>query len=123
MKTFIDKINESNDTDILKSYIVNGIPVRIKASDFKIIIQKNTAADIFSKIPNKPTLKVSLTRKKNSVKITASEFCSECEGTGELECYNCGGSGICTCMECDNEHDCPTCEGEGIVECETCNNS
>lgn len=41
--------------------------------------------------------------------------CSECEGSGQVDCEDCGGDGAT-----DEGDDCPSCEGERTTECGDC---
>ena len=118
MKTFGDIINEADNKDIIKKYVVNGNGVTIRAEYFKSLVIPDEAhniktdmQDIIINGKDKKSLKVSLKREKNDISITASEFCSKCNGTGDIECDQCMGSGECECIDCGVIHECGVCKG------------
>jgi hypothetical protein len=56
-------------------------------------------------------------------------MCDYCEGNGTLECESCDGNGSTTCGECDGDgrqmgdgewEDCEECNGEGELTCNNC---
>ena len=118
MKTFLDTINQSNDLEVLKHYVIHDTDVYLKAGDFKLAIDKNTSVEIINKKQNSASLTISLERQNNSIIIKASECCPMCNGTGEVDCDICYGTGDCICPECEARHECRNCEGYGVVKCE-----
>ena len=57
--------------------------------------------------------------KKNiSGKVT---ICRECDDHYRMTCSDCRGSGHVECCECGSEKECKPCNGNGKITCEECN--
>jgi len=48
--------------------------------------------------------------------------CENCDGEGTRECYTCDGNGRVECDDCNGEgkEECNICDGDGELECSTC---
>lgn len=126
MKTFKDKVYESPEDEILKSYIIKGRKIDIPASAFKKILfpenfTEESQYNIYDRIKFEPTIIVSIKLfNKTVIKIYAIESCELCNDTGEIECDDCYGTGDFECGECGSITDCKNCFGVGTIQCEKC---
>lgn len=56
---------------------------------------------------------------------SGTEYCSTCDGRGEVDCDRCSGNGTEQCENCDgsgevDDEPCSVCQGNGDVECSEC---
>ena len=122
METFIDRITQSNSSDILRRYTIKGSDVAIEAKYFKSLMNTGAVHPKQIELKNQPSLEVSLKLEGNSIFITAIEYCKSCNGTGDMDCKQCNGTGDCECSDCGTTHSCGCCDGDGVLECDECEN-
>jgi len=108
MKTFMDKLNEANDSDVIKQYNINSTKVKLYKYNFNSVFKLSPKQFIEWGILDK-TLWCEMSRPNDSVIIVKiskpnTKECDVCEGTGEHYCDDC----------CDY-HMCGVCRGTGEV--------
>ena len=107
MKTFMDKLNEADNSAVIKEYKIDSTDLKFYKYNFvsalklrpetSIGFPKNNGLWCEMSKPNNSIITIKTT-KKNTVE------CDICDGTGEHYCSDC---------EC--YHECGVCEGTGII--------
>lgn len=127
MITLKDRILIAKDSDIIKSYNINGTKISFTSKQFKYILNKSmdiSSINSYAESVDAPTIVGALKKiNDNTIGVSFKYFCTDCKGTGEIDCEDCDGTGEIECSECGNTHECTSCDGAGVFECNKCKNN